>query len=878
MPSLKTILVVDDSLFNRTVLSNILAPEYVVLEAEDGEVALRVLEKHADEITAVMLDLVMPVMDGYAVLEAIRENEDYRNLPIVVMTGNSDNDSEIRALSLGAWDFVSKPYNPKIIMFRLKNAIDRSQFSALKQLKYLADYDVLTGIYNKTKFFDAVRRMIDANGDKSFVFMRFDVDRFQLINSFFGMKEGDKLLIYIAQYLATDAKACEYAVYGRIESDVFGLCLPYNIVQIEDLVRQSKNKLAKYNPNYDIVPSIGIYVIEDPTISVEMMYNRATLAAKSCKGNYVDYYAYYNERMSATLTMEQEITNDMKYALENGQFEIYLQPQYNIHTKLPCGAEALVRWIHPKKGMLSPGIFIPIFERNGFITKLDYYVWEQACRCLHEWILQGIKPYPISVNVSRVDLYNPKLVETFLELVDRYEIEPRLLNLELTESAYTDNPIAMKKMMERLQEHGFLIMMDDFGSGYSSLSLLKDILVDVLKIDMQFLSKTEIPGRGENIIASVIRMAKWLNIPVIAEGAESGDQVDFLRSVGCDFVQGYYFARPMPVSDYEQLCIRLSLNVPLIFDQKPDHYCYDDLFSLNQEMKCLFDNALQAAVIYEFSDDQLEMVRVNEAYYALLGHGEMPATSSNVLNLVEDEYQALVLHAFCTCASTQETVECEYIRRHKGEMPLWIHAKLRYISKVGNKHILSGELTDITMHKELDSEFQKYRESWLTGSYDSHTVLIVDDAEINRMILKKILQDQFLFFEAENGVQAIQILQEHQNQIDLILLDISMPVMDGKEFLQYKKRLPELDVIPVIIITADDSPQQQISTFTLGANDYIMKPFIPEVVTRRVKNVLDSNQRFKEMVKEYNHMSERAKTDRMTGLIDRVSAEEMISQ
>ncbi|MEG0688529.1 MAG: response regulator, partial [Hungatella sp.] len=335
MPSLKTILVVDDSLFNRTVLSNILAPEYVVLEAEDGEVALRVLEKHADEITAVMLDLVMPVMDGYAVLEAIRENEDYRNLPIVVMTGNSDNDSEIRALSLGAWDFVSKPYNPKIIMFRLKNAIDRSQFSALKQLKYLADYDVLTGIYNKTKFFDAVRRMIDANGDKSFVFMRFDVDRFQLINSFFGMKEGDKLLIYIAQYLATDAKACEYAVYGRIESDVFGLCLPYNIVQIEDLVRQSKNKLAKYNPNYDIVPSIGIYVIEDPTISVEMMYNRATLAAKSCKGNYVDYYAYYNERMSATLTMEQEITNDMKYALENGQFEIYLQPQYNIHTKLP---------------------------------------------------------------------------------------------------------------------------------------------------------------------------------------------------------------------------------------------------------------------------------------------------------------------------------------------------------------------------------------------------------------------------------------------------------------------------------------------------------------------------------------------------------------
>ncbi|MEF9840338.1 MAG: EAL domain-containing protein [Lachnospiraceae bacterium] len=534
MTILKTVLVVDDSVVNRTILSKILSKDYLVLEAENGQIALDILKKHVEDIVAIMLDLTMPVMDGYAVLETLHGNTSYSNLPILVTTDNSDQDSEIKALALGAWDFISKPYNLEIIMFRLKNAIDRSQLSALKQLQYLSEYDALTGIYNKSKFFEATRELLDNNTGEIFVFLRFDVDRFQLINSFFGSDEGDKLLIYLAKHLGNAANRIEKVTYGRIESDVFGCCVPYNPITIGPMIEQSKETLARYNPNYDIVPSLGIYIIEDSTISVEEMCNRATLAAKTCKGNYIKFYAYYNESMSVDLSNEQEITNDMKFALKNGEFQIYLQPQYNIHTNLPCGAEALVRWMHPVKGMLTPDKFISVFERNGFITKLDYYVWEQACKCLHNWKLQGIQPYPLSVNVSRVNIYNPKLTEILLSLVNQYQLEPELLNLELTESAYTDNPIAMKKAMTQLQSHGFIIMMDDFGSGYSSLSLLKEIMIDVLKIDMRFLTKTDVTGRGENIIASVIRMAKWLKIPVIAEGAETAEQVDFLRSVGCD--------------------------------------------------------------------------------------------------------------------------------------------------------------------------------------------------------------------------------------------------------------------------------------------------------------------------------------------------------
>ncbi|MEG3029263.1 MAG: EAL domain-containing protein [Oscillospiraceae bacterium] len=878
MSPLKTILVVDDSAVSRKALFDILSPEYDVLEAKNGRAALKILLDRVNDISAILLDLVMPVMDGHDLLKIINSNRRYSNLPIIVITADNSNGNELKALALGAWDYVSKPYNAQVILFRLKNAIDRSGLAALKQLKYLADYDKLMGIYNKTKFFQATRQMLDKSRGERFVFLRFDVDRFQLINSFFGAAEGDKLLIYIASRLAEDARKFPKATFGRIESDIVGLCIPYDKAQTENIVVNAKKTLAKFNPNYDIVPSIGLYVIDDPSISVEEMYNRATLAAKTCKGNYVDFYAYYNESMSVTLAEEQEITNEMNFALENGQFEIYLQPQFNIHTNLPCGAEALVRWNHPKKGLLSPGTFIPVFERNGFITKLDHYVWEEACRCLSAWKARGITPYPISVNISRVNVYNPNLAETLLELVKKYDIEPALLNLELTESAYTDNPVAMKKVMARLQGQGFVLMMDDFGSGYSSLALLKDIMVDVLKIDMLFLSKTEIPGRGENIIASVIRMAKWLNIPVIAEGSEKIEQVDFLRSVGCDYAQGYYFARPMPVAEYEKLCMRFSCDGKFIMEKKSELYRYDDLFSFNSEMKLLFNNALQAAVIYEFSDNHIELIRVNEAYYALLGHDDMLANAPSFLTMVDDGYRAALLNAFQLCAKSREIVECEYLRHRSSGGSMWIYTKLRYASMVGNKHIIIGELTDITMRKALDSELQKYKASWLDRNHDTRTVLIVDDASINRTILKKILQDKFIFLEADNGAAAIEVLKNNLNQVDLILLDISMPVMDGKEFLRYKKKSPELSSIPVIMITVDNSPEQQASTFAMGANDYIVKPFIPAVVIRRVDNVLEANQRFKEMVRAYNTMSAQVKTDLMTGLINRVSAQEMITQ
>ena len=283
------------------------------------------------------------------------------------------------------------------------------------------------------------------------------------------------------------------------------------------------------------------------------MYDRANLAAKHCKGNYIRNYAFYTRQMSQEIEKEQRIVNSMKSALENHEFVVFYQPKYGLSDNQIAGAEALVRWKHPERGMISPGEFIPVFEKNGFIIKLDYYVWDQVCQLIATALRAGRKPDPISVNVSRVNLYNPNFLESLVNLVEKYRIPPEYLHLELTESVFSDTENVILNAVNYLHKAGFTILMDDFGSGYSSLNVLKDIDLDVLKIDMKFLSKGKDDGRGEKILAAVIQMAKALDMPVIAEGVEEKKQVQMLKRLGCNYIQGYYFAKPMPQEDYERL-------------------------------------------------------------------------------------------------------------------------------------------------------------------------------------------------------------------------------------------------------------------------------------------------------------------------------------
>lgn len=545
------ILIVDDGKLNRTSFASILKENYGILEAENGKEALEVLLGKADSIALIILDLVMPVMDGFEFLEIYRGTEEYRYIPIIVSTTSDDQETERRCLELGAWDFIPKTFHPDIIRFRVRNAIEKSKVRFL-------EYDSLTEIYSQQKFYQMTREMLDRFTEEKFAFIHFDIDRFKMINTLYGAREGDRLICYVADAIKSVMEQHHRNTYGRITGDVFGLCMSYEKLEdIYGVVERIKEKLREHTVHtvhYYLETCAGIYLIEDRDMEVSVIYDNAALASAQCKDQYMVHEALYTKELNDKLKREQRIIDEMDTALNEEQFVVYFQPKYELENLSPYGAEALVRWQKPDGTLVSPGDFIPVFEKNGFITKLDYYVWEKVCQFIRKELDGGKKPAPISVNVSRVNLYHPKFLETLIDLVEKYKIPPKYLHLELTESVFSEDAVLMQKTVRYLHKAGFTILMDDFGSGYSSLNILKDVDLDVLKIDMKFFSKGgDTEAKGAKIIEAVIKMAESLDMTVIAEGVEEKHQVEFLSGLGCDYIQGYYFAKPMPQAQYQEL-------------------------------------------------------------------------------------------------------------------------------------------------------------------------------------------------------------------------------------------------------------------------------------------------------------------------------------
>lgn len=607
MYSKNTILIVDDEEMIKRRLIDEISNEFDFLEASNGKEALDVLAENLDKVAVIVLDLIMPVMDGFRFMEEFRHHQEYDNIPVIVATSNDDWHSEQKCLEAGVWDFVMKPYNPVLLRFRIRNAIDKSRM-------IMAERDAVTGLYTKLKLYRSVRKMLMEISDETFAFVRFDIDRFKMINNFYGIKEGDKVLINIADELRRISTVFDDFVYGRLENDVFAVCMPYKEENIELLMKALQISMNKVNKDYNIKVSCGVYIIKDYDMDVSEMYDRAFLAAKSCKGGFVQNIAYYDESMIENMRQEQFIINEVNKALAEEQFEVYLQPKINLITDRSYGAEALVRWKHPERGMMSPGEFIPVYERNGIIGRLDQYMWRHVCMLLRKWIDEGKNPNPISVNVSRVNIYNPHLVEILKNLITEYRLPAHLLNLELTESAFTEDQDLVMKTMSKLHRIGFKIMMDDFGSGYSSLNVLKDMEVDYLKVDMKFLQQDqEFNGKGEKVLTSVIRMAKWLHLPSIVEGVETIEQVDFLKCIGCEYAQGYYYARPMPIEEYERFLIKEE---ELVAHSSTDENVniVSELWNTRSSISRFFDMIDIPIAIYECRKDNLELLRSNLKY------------------------------------------------------------------------------------------------------------------------------------------------------------------------------------------------------------------------------------------------------------------------
>lgn len=427
--------------------------------------------------------------------------------------------------------------------------------------KYRATHDMLTGVYNKEYFYENVSRVLAENPDKHYYIICSDVKNFKLVNDIFGVETGDQLLIKIAGLI--EQVTPEECVYGRLYADRFALFVQKELFDEKNLLRQmGKVSSIPENNAFKIHIHIGIYEITDPTLRVSIMCDRANLAIKTIKDSYQNIIAYYANHLREDFINEQKVISEFEHALATRQFKAYVQPQIIADGRQINGGEVLVRWVHPTDGMIPPIKFIEIFEQTGLISRLDSYMWELACIQLAKWKDEGRTGYYLSVNISQKDFYLLDVYSVITALVEKYEISPECLHLEITETAVMNNPAVQLKLIQRLREYGFIIEIDDFGSGYSSLNTLKDLTADVLKIDMGFLKHTENrEERSKTILGMIVSLAKSLDMEVITEGVESKEQVDFLTGFGCDIFQGYYFAKPMPIGEFEEKYLNTFVEV-----------------------------------------------------------------------------------------------------------------------------------------------------------------------------------------------------------------------------------------------------------------------------------------------------------------------------
>lgn len=420
----------------------------------------------------------------------------------------------------------------------------------LKRELYHSTHDMLTGLYNREYFYECVQKKIERESDEEYYMVCTNIKDFKLVNDLFGSEMGDAILVRLAEIM--EASLPKDTICGRLESDHFAFYLPKNMFD-ESVLIAGVNEVIKMisSSEYQMIIHIGVYAVQKTDHDASVMCDRANIAIGTVKDEYDCIMAYYDEQLMERVMSEKRLVSEFDSALEEKQFVIFLQPQVSVDGTV-LGAEALVRWLHPERGMVPPGEFIRVFENAGLIYRLDQYVWELAAQKLKEWKNNGHEDLHISVNISTKDFYYLDIYKTFVELVEKYDISPEKLKLEITETALMMDLEKQLVLLDKLQSYGFHVEIDDFGSGYSSLNMLKNIHADVLKIDMGFLRETQDRERTRIILRMVVDLAKQLQMTVITEGVENKDQVDYLTEAGCDMFQGYYFARPIAVAEFEE--------------------------------------------------------------------------------------------------------------------------------------------------------------------------------------------------------------------------------------------------------------------------------------------------------------------------------------
>ena len=547
----KEILIVEDIELNREILGEIMAPDYNIHYAANGQEALEILRERGRHLSCVLLDLIMPVMDGYQLLEIMHGDDKLKDLPVIVLT--SEKSAEVETLRLGAVDFIPKPYDsPEVIRTRVWKNIELSEKRMIVQS---TERDPLTGLYAKDYFFEYAEQVRQYDLSRSIDAVVIDIDHFRLLNELQSREFGDTVLKTIGESLKVSLQP-GIGIACRASGDTFFVYRRHSD-NYEELHRKLEEDLSRLTEVARIRFRVGVYQNVDQSLSVPHQFDMAKYACDSRSYDFNRIISYYDTELHEKELFEEKLIHGIDEAIRDKQLIVYFQPKFDITGEEPVlsSAEALIRWNHPQFGMVSPGIFIPLFERNGMIHRVDSYVWEETARLVGQWKEKWGITIQVSVNVSRIDVYDENLRKRMSDLVERYGIDPKDFLLEITESAYSEDVDQLMAALQGLREDGFRIELDDFGSGYSCLSMLSAMPIDVIKMDMSFIRNVEKDERSIRMIELIMEIARFLSVPVVAEGVENEEQYRMIRETGCDRIQGHYFSRPLPAEEFEQLLL-----------------------------------------------------------------------------------------------------------------------------------------------------------------------------------------------------------------------------------------------------------------------------------------------------------------------------------
>ena len=532
----------------------------------------------------------------------------------------------------------------KFYVFDIQNLKSREAGEIYKEIDMSESKNSPVGLLREKEFFIAAQKIVNKNKDKKWCLIALDIEHFKLFDEWYGRETGDYLLSQIGAVLL-EGRNKNVALSGYFGQDDFGVLMKYNKKNIEELFEEVRSIIVSFGLSIGFMPAFGVAQIEK-NVHVVDVFDKASIAASKAKADIKNRICYYSHDMQLVAENEIRILNDFMKALKNDELVFYLQPQCRISTGKIVGAESLARWINKEGRIIPPNDFIPILEKYGFIIDLDKYLWEKVCKWLRRWLDEGHKAVPISLNVSRADIFSIDIAKHFEELTNKYKIPRNLIKLEITESAYAETTNLIEELVERLRKLGFLVLMDDFGSGYSSLNMLSNFEVDAIKLDANFLHiENSDKDKGIRILESVVNMSKMIAVPIIVEGVENQSQSDFLEEMGCRYVQGYHFYRPMPVHDFEKIILDenkiddrgfvVKLNEQFRIREFLDENVYSD---------SMLNNIIGAVALYAFDGETTDIVRFNQQFYESVDVPDFHEKLANIERVMPKE-DVPVLHA-----------------------------------------------------------------------------------------------------------------------------------------------------------------------------------------------------------------------------------------